>query len=101
MKLWCVLAIDGASPFDGTELKPIDASSGSDIFAVPPFSLKGIISDDEPGVWGADAKLKMKVGVVSVTVKQHTEGRVENYQWMLDIETVLCAAAQRKSWHPS
>ena len=31
-----------------------------------------------------DAKLKLKVGVVSVTVKQHTEGRLQDRQSMLD-----------------
>ena len=59
--------------FDGSEFKSIDASSDSDIFSAPPVSLT---SDDEPGDWGTDAKLKMKGGVVSVTVEQHTECRL-------------------------
>ena len=41
-------------------------------------------SDDEPDHWSTDAKLKFKVGVVSVTVKQHTEGRLQDSQSMLD-----------------
>ena len=53
---------------------PFDASSGSDIFTVLSFSL---MSEDEYGVWCTNAKSKMKVGVVSVTVEQHTEGRVQ------------------------
>ena len=72
--------LDGAAPFgisfDGSDFKPIDTSSSSDIFGGPSFSLTGVISDDEPGVWGPDAKLNMKFGAVSVTVKQHTEGRL-------------------------
>ena len=58
---------------DCSEFNSIDASSDSDIFSAPSVSL---ISDDEPGDWGTDAKLKMKGGLVSVTVEQHTEGRL-------------------------
>ena len=52
------------------------------IFSVDP-SLS-FQSDDEPDHWSTDAKLKFKVGVVSVTVKQHTEGRLQDSQSMLD-----------------
>ena len=34
--------------------------------------------------------LKLKVGVVSVTVKQHTEDRLQDSQSTLDIEVVKC-----------
>ena len=67
---------DGTSScvgFNGSEFKPIDDSSGSDIFTALSFSLA---SADEPGAWCTTAKLKMKVGVVSVTVEQHSEGRL-------------------------
>ena len=53
------------------------------IFSVDPsLSFK---SDDEPDNWSTDAKLKLKVGVVSVAVKQHTEGRLQHSQSMLDL----------------
>ena len=42
-------------------------------------------SDDDPDNWSTDAKLKLKVGVVSVTVNQHTEGRLHDSQSMLDL----------------
>ena len=83
--------LDRTSPFgvsfDGSEFKSIDATIGSVIFAAPGFSL---MSDDKSGVWGAAAKLKMKVGVVSVTVEQHTEGRLQDSQWKLDLEKAAC-----------
>ena len=38
---------------------------------------------DEPDDWDPDAKLKRKVGDVTVTVKQHTEGRqADNSSWI-------------------
>ena len=52
------------------------------IFPVDP-SLS-FASDDELDNWSTDSKLKLKVGVVSVTVKQHTEGRLQDSQSMLD-----------------
>ena len=42
-------------------------------------------SDDEPDNRSTDAQLKLKVGVVSVTVKQHTEDRLQDSQSMLDL----------------
>jgi len=81
--------LDGAAPFgisfDGSDFKPINTSSSSDIFGGPSFSLTGVISDDEPGVWGPDAKLNMKLGALEVTVKQHTEGRLADSRSMLDL----------------
>ena len=39
---------------------------------------------DEPDDWNPVAKLKLKVGDVTVTVKQHTEGRqTDNSKWSL------------------
>ena len=38
---------------------------------------------DEPDDWDPDVKLKLKVGDVTVTVKQHTEGRqADNTRWI-------------------
>ena len=38
---------------------------------------------DEPDDWDPDAKLKLKVGDVTITVKQHTEGRqADNSSWI-------------------
>ena len=40
-------------------------------------------SNDEPDDWDPDRKLKLKVGDVTVTVKQHTEGRqADNSSWI-------------------
>ena len=65
---------DGTSPFgvpfDGSEFNPIYASSGSDIFTALSFSLT---CADESGICCTDAKLKMKVGIVSVMVEQPTK----------------------------
>ena len=47
----------------------------------PSFSFE---SKDEHDKWSIDAKLKLKVGVVSVTVKQLTEGRLQDSPSMLD-----------------
>ena len=58
-------------------------SSGSDIVTALSFSLTVA---DELGAWCTTAKLKMKVGVVSVTVEQHTEGRLQVSQSMLNLE---------------
>merc|ERR1719374_443716 len=81
--------LDGATPFgvslNGSDFKPVHTSSGSEVFVGRSFSLTGMISDDEPGVWGPDAKLQMKVGSLSVTVKQHTEGRLADSRSMLDL----------------
>ena len=41
-------------------------------------------SEDELDKWSIDAKLQLKVGVVSVTVKQLTEGRLQDSPSTLD-----------------
>ena len=80
--------LDGATLFgvsvDGRAFKAIDASGSSEFFVSQAFSLTGMIN----GVWGPDAKLKMKVGDVSVTVKQRTEGRLADSRSMLDLSVV-------------
>jgi len=81
--------LDGAAPFavsfDGGDFQPINAARDFESFSAPAFSLNGMISDDEPGVWGPDAKLYMKIGALVVTVKQHTEGRLADSRSMLDL----------------
>ena len=64
----------------------IDNSSGSDTFYALSFSLT---SAYELGAWCTTAKLKMKVGDVSVTVEQHTEGRLQVSQSMLNFEMAV------------
>ena len=94
---------DGTSSFgvgfDGSEFKPCDDSSGSDIFTALSFSLT---SADELGAWCTTAKLKMKVGVVSVTVEQHPEGRQQVSQSMLnlemDVNTEVSANPRVEAW---
>ena len=66
----------GNDGLNGSDFSPIGTSGGSGFFVGRSFSLSCLISDEEPGVWGLDAKMPMKVGSVSVTVKQHTEGRL-------------------------
>ena len=66
--------------FDGIEPSTLQASL---LFPVDP-SLS-FESADELDNWSADAKLKLKVGVVSVTVKQHTEDWLQGSQSMLDL----------------
>ena len=69
---------------DGCEFKHINDSSGSDI-----FTALSLTSADDLGAWCTTAMLKMKVGVVSVTVGQHTEGRLQVSQPMLNLEMAL------------
>jgi len=56
--------LDGATPFgvslDGSDFEAVD--TGSDMFVGRSLSSKGMISDEEPGFWGHDLKLKMKLG---------------------------------------
>ena len=66
--------------FDGIE--PINTSSVAVIPMDPSLSFE---SDDELDNRSIDAKLKLKVGVVSVTVKQHTEDRLQDSRSMLDL----------------
>ena len=54
--------------FDGSEFSTINTSSISVSSVAHSFTLMNVKVD-----WSTDAKLKLKVGVVSVTVKQHTE----------------------------
>ena len=75
----------GNDGFNGSDFIPIDTSSGSEVFVGRSFSLSGMISDEEPGVWDPDAKMQMKVGSVSVTLKQHTKGRLVDSRSMMDL----------------
>ena len=49
-----------------------------------------MISEDEPAIWCTDAKLKTKLGVVSVTLEQHTDGGPHGSHTTLDLEMALC-----------
>ena len=62
--------------FDGIEPSKLQASL---IFPVDPSLSSG--SDDEPDNWSTDAKLKLKVGVVSVAVKQRVGCKTVNRCW--------------------
>ena len=69
---------------------------------VPPlqfryFRCSFVWFDDEPGAWGTDTGFKMKVGVVSVTVEQHAEGRLQDSQSMLDFdEMAVCSVVSAR-----
>ena len=71
--------------FDG--IQPSNTSA-SLLFPVDP-SLS-FESADEPDNWSTDVKFKLKIGVVSVTVEQHTEDRLQDSQSMLDLLMVKC-----------
>ena len=58
---FCVSALTAASSIPST------LQASLTFFIDPSFSF---ISDDEPDNWSTDAKLKLEVGVVSVTVEQ-------------------------------
>ena len=45
-------------------------------------------SDDESDVWSPDAKLLMKLGTLSVLVKQHSEGLLAGSKLMWDLSVV-------------
>ena len=75
----------GNDGLNGSDFIPVDTSSGSEVFVGRSFSLSGQNSDEEPGVWGLDAKMQMRVGAVSVTVKQHTEGRLADSRPMANL----------------
>ena len=49
----------GNDGLNGSDSIPIDTSSGSGVFVGHYFSMTGMINDEEPGVWGLDAKLQM------------------------------------------
>ena len=61
---------------------PLTLQAALIFFVAPSFSF---IGDDEPDNWSIDAKLKMKA-----TVEQHTDGRLQDSQSMLDLEMVMC-----------
>jgi len=48
------------------------------------LSLRGWIGEDLD-VWGPDARVELTVGVANVTIVQHTEGRGESSNAMLDL----------------
>lgn len=68
-----------------TSYKTIRNASGTTFFTSPAFSLFGQITEDEPGVWGPDAKFKATTGEIVVEVRQHTEGRGSDGTSMLDL----------------
>ena len=79
MKLFFYVSFDGIEPstLQASLLFPVDPSHSSE-------------SAEELDNWNIDAKLKLKVGVVSVTVKQHSEDRLQDSQSMLDLQMVKC-----------
>ena len=81
----CVLVYSMKQIFFYVSIDGIEPSTlqGSLIFTVDP--LLSFESADEPDNWSTDAKLKLKVGVVSVTAKQHQEDRLQDSQSMLDL----------------
>ena len=63
----------------GSEFNPINTASISVIPIAHSFTLLHDTFD-----WSTDAKSKLKFGVVSVTMEQHTEGWLQDSQSMLD-----------------
>ena len=82
-------SLEGPAPFgvsvNGSSFKQIRDANGTDFSVGPHFLMRGKITEDEPGVWGPDAKLSMKVGDILFRVQQHTEGRFLESRSMLDL----------------
>lgn len=82
-------SLESEEPFgitvNGSKYKTIRNASGTKFFSSAAFNLVGEISEDEPGVWGPDAKLTASAGETVVEVKQHTEGRGSESTSMLDL----------------
>jgi len=82
-------SLEGPAPFgvsvNGSSFEQIWNANGTDFVSNPHLMLRGKITEDEPGVWGPDAKLMMKVGDIMLRVQQHTEGRFSESRSMLDL----------------
>uniref|UniRef100_A0A7S1F1S4 Uncharacterized protein n=1 Tax=Noctiluca scintillans TaxID=2966 RepID=A0A7S1F1S4_NOCSC len=82
-------SLEGPAPFgvsvNYSSFEQIWNANGTDFVSTPHLILRGKITEDEPGVWGPDAKLSMKVGDIVFRVKQHTEGRFLESRSMLDL----------------
>ena len=79
------LTPSGTKTLDGSDFTRIDTSSASEVFVCRSFSMTCMINGEEPGVWGLEVKLVLKVGSLPLTVKQHTEGRLADSRSMMDL----------------
>ena len=70
-------------------------NTSSDSGVHPSFSL----INDEPDNSSTKAKLKLKVDVVSVTVEQHTEGRLQDSQSLLDLNVTMPSNVSPRRTH--
>eukprot|EP00450_Noctiluca_scintillans_P018249 CAMPEP_0194536358 /NCGR_PEP_ID=MMETSP0253-20130528/75261_1 /TAXON_ID=2966 /ORGANISM="Noctiluca scintillans" /LENGTH=309 /DNA_ID=CAMNT_0039382273 /DNA_START=129 /DNA_END=1058 /DNA_ORIENTATION=+ len=69
---------------DGPQLR-IENSSDTTFMENGDFRVVGGITNKDPELWGPDAGVIIKIGTKEIEVTQHTEGRFEDSQSMLDI----------------
>jgi hypothetical protein len=61
------------------------SATGETVFGLEGGSLRGKVATDDPEVWGPDARVVLFLGDAQVDVVQHTEGRGEASNSMLDL----------------
>jgi len=61
------------------------SATGETVFGLEGGSLRGKVGTDDPEVWGPDARVVLFLGDAQVDVVQHTEGRGEASNSMLDL----------------
>eukprot|EP00450_Noctiluca_scintillans_P037068 CAMPEP_0194551052 /NCGR_PEP_ID=MMETSP0253-20130528/96025_1 /TAXON_ID=2966 /ORGANISM="Noctiluca scintillans" /LENGTH=715 /DNA_ID=CAMNT_0039398505 /DNA_START=31 /DNA_END=2178 /DNA_ORIENTATION=+ len=61
------------------------SSDGTVFLAKSSVKVQGTIGTPDPEVWGPDAEVFVDVGNMTINVRQHTEGRLEESRSMLDL----------------
>jgi hypothetical protein len=81
-------SLESSTPFavqvDDGPLAQI-APEGTTFLSHAGVQVRGVISAPEPELWGPDAQVFVNVGDVTIDIRQHTEGRFEKGQSMLDL----------------
>uniref|UniRef100_A0A7S1AQY9 VWFD domain-containing protein n=1 Tax=Noctiluca scintillans TaxID=2966 RepID=A0A7S1AQY9_NOCSC len=70
---------------DGGPGRRIQHADGTSFVSVDGFSVVGLVTSKDPTLWGPDAKVIITVEAGTIEVTQHTEGRLEESDSMLDI----------------
>eukprot|EP00450_Noctiluca_scintillans_P002055 CAMPEP_0194500044 /NCGR_PEP_ID=MMETSP0253-20130528/16146_1 /TAXON_ID=2966 /ORGANISM="Noctiluca scintillans" /LENGTH=469 /DNA_ID=CAMNT_0039341855 /DNA_START=77 /DNA_END=1483 /DNA_ORIENTATION=+ len=63
----------------------IDNADGTEFLSDGDLQVLGRIGTSEPEKWGPDANVHVEIGAVRIEIAQHTEGRGEDSQSMLDM----------------